>query len=215
MVYRSRNQPQPVERIFDPYALVHRWGWWYAIGACHLRQAIRSFRVDRIAELVLQGEPEARAIDFEPYGYDERQFCSPGLDLPVGRLTRSPNGTYAEYHTSADDLSLLSTEHMAASLRVLARMARTVDRNRTLVNLSPKGEPRLGKRGLYRSTGGTALGDRESALLWTLSMSDGCHDLVAIANRSGASFEALDEAAAALEHAGLARVAQANERISA
>ena len=69
MVYRSRNQPQPVERIFDPYALVHRWGWWYAIGACHLRQAIRSFRVDRIAELVLLDETFAEPVDFDIQTY--------------------------------------------------------------------------------------------------------------------------------------------------
>lgn len=159
---------------------------------------------DRIAEYVLGGQSEpARLVDFEPYGYDERQFCSPGIDLPVGRLTRSPNGTYPEYHTSADDLTLVRRSQLEAAIRTLARMLSTIDANRMLRNLCPKGEPRLGKRGLYRAVGGTAPGQFENALLWILSLSDDRHDLVAIARRSGLPFETLDEAAVALEAAGL------------
>ena len=147
----------------------------------------------------------ARLVDFEPYGYDERQFCSPGFDLPVGRLTRSPNGQYPEYHTSADNLDLLRPECLAESIRALAGMIAVLDANRSLRNLSPKGEPRLGKRGLYGSVGGTAPGEFEHALLWVLSYSDGEHDLLAIAERSGLDFALLARAAAALEDAGLAR----------
>lgn len=159
---------------------------------------------DRIVEHVLATQGEAaRVIDFEPYGYDERQFCSPGIDLPVGRLTRSPNGTYAEYHTSADNLALIGRDAMAASLRMLARTIGVLDANRRLRNLSPKGEPRLGKRGLYRTVGGTAPAAFESALLWVLSLSDGAHDLVGIAQRSGIPFDVLDAAATALAGAGL------------
>ncbi len=51
LFYRSSNQTQAQWRELDPYALVHRWGWWYVVGYCHLRQAMRSFRVDRIVEL--------------------------------------------------------------------------------------------------------------------------------------------------------------------
>ena len=159
---------------------------------------------DRVADLVLRsGHGESRVIDFEPYGYDERQFCSPGFDLPVGRLTRSPNGTYAEYHSSADDMSMIRIDKLAESLQVLARMILMVDANRRVLNLSPKGEPRLGKRGLYGTIGGTAPGEFEHALLWVLSLADGGPDLVAMAQRSGVSFELLDRAAAALEQAGL------------
>ncbi len=159
---------------------------------------------DRVVEYVLKtGPASSRTIDFEPYGYDERQFCSPGFDLPVGRLTRSPNGTYPEYHSSADDLSLVAVERLAESVRTLARIISLIDANRSVVNLSPKGEPRLGKRGLYRSTGGTAPSEFEHALLWVLSLADGSHDLVAIAERSGLAFELIDQAAAALEKAKL------------
>lgn len=162
---------------------------------------------DRIVEYVLQSQADpARILDFEPYGYDERQFCSPGIDMPAGRLTRSPNGAYPQYHTSDDDLSLVHRDAMAGAIRTLARTINVLDGNRRLRNLSPKGEPRLGKRGLYRAVGGTAPGQFENALLWVLSLSDGHHDLVSIARRSGLSFELLDDAAAALSRVGLVEV---------
>lgn len=160
---------------------------------------------DRVARYVLDRlASSARIVDFEPYGYDERQFCSPGFDLPVGRLTRSPNGQYPEYHTSADNLDFVQPACLAESIRILANMIAVIDENRRLRNLSPKGEPRLGKRGLYGSIGGTAPGAFEHALLWVLSLSDEKHDLLAIAERSGLDFELVGRAAAALEGAGLA-----------
>lgn len=162
--------------------------------------------IDRAVELVLRSCGSAsRAVDFEPYGYDERQFCSPGFDLPVGRLTRSPNGRYAEYHTSADDLSFVRRDKLAESIRVLAEVLSVVDANRSPVSLSPKGEPRLGKRGLYGSVGGAGPGPLEHALLWTLNLADGAHDLIEMARRSALPFEALDHAATRLESVGLLR----------
>jgi aminopeptidase-like protein len=154
---------------------------------------------------VLRAVPGSRIVDFAPYGYDERQFCSPGIDLPVGRLTRSPNGEYPEYHSSADNLDIVQPDALAESLRTLARLVGLLDENRRLLNLSPKGEPRLGKRGLYGSVGGVPPGDFEQALLWVLSYSDGAHDLLSIAERSRLGFARIAQAAAALEQAGLAR----------
>lgn len=160
---------------------------------------------DRVAEHVLRrAGPSARVINFEPYGYDERQFCSPGFDLPVGRLTRSPNGQYPEYHTSADNLEFIQPACLAESIRTLATIISLLDENRCLQNLSPKGEPRLGKRGLYGSVGGMGPGEFEHALLWVLSFSDGENDLLSISERSGIEFELLARAATALESAGLA-----------
>jgi aminopeptidase-like protein len=168
---------------------------------------------DRALELVLEREaPGARLLDFEPYGYDERQFCSPGFDLAVGRLTRSPNGAYPQYHTSDDSLALLQQDALAQSLRILAQALRVIDRNRAPVNLYPKGEPRLGKRGLYGAMGGTSPSEFEHALLWVLSLGDGAHDLLAMARRSGLTFELLDRAAQALEDAGVAKTLTADAR---
>jgi aminopeptidase-like protein len=161
---------------------------------------------DRAAALVLaRTDPTARLVDFEPYGYDERQFCSPGFDLPVGRLTRSANGAYPEYHTSADNLDLVRGTSIAESLRIAAELIATLDSNRWATNLSPKGEPRLGKRGLYGAVGGLAPGRFEHALLWTLSLADGAQDLVGIAARSGLEYELIERAATALEDAQLLR----------
>jgi aminopeptidase-like protein len=160
--------------------------------------------VDRAAAQVLgcHGGPN-RIVDFEPYGYDERQFCSPGFDLPVGRLTRSPNGAYAEYHTSADDLALIDVGSLTESLQVLARIVSVLDGNLRPLNLSPKGEPRLGKCGLYGSVGGGAPAAFEHALLWVLNQSDGHTDLLDIAARSKLPFDDIERAALALETAGL------------
>lgn len=162
---------------------------------------------DRVGQFVLRSLPAPnRLIDFEPYGYDERQFCSPGFDLPVGRLTRATQGEYPEYHTSADDLSLVTLDSVAGSISALATFIGIVDGNRRLMNLSPKGEPQLGRRGLYGSLGGSrAISETENALLWILNLSDGVHDLLAIAERSRLDFALVEEAAAALERAGLAR----------
>jgi aminopeptidase-like protein len=160
--------------------------------------------VDRIAEYVLTRLDRAtRVRDFSPYGYDERQFCSPGFDLPVGRITRSSNAEYPEYHSSADNLEFITAEKLdeafAACLKVLA----VVDSCATYVNLAPKCEPRLGKYGLYGALGGTGPADSEYALLWVLNQSDGKHDLVDIAERSGLEYALILRAARALEQAGL------------
>jgi aminopeptidase-like protein len=160
--------------------------------------------IDAIAAHVLPGvAPTARLVDFSPYGYDERQLCSPGFDLPVGRLTRSPNNAYPEYHTSADNFAILSEESLAESLQAAAALMRVADRNESYLNLKPKCEPRLGKRGLFRPTGGTHLPQFENALLWVLNQSDGAHSLLDIAVRSGLPFDAIGAAADALENVQL------------
>jgi aminopeptidase-like protein len=148
---------------------------------------------------------EAPVIEeFVPYGYDERQYCSPGFDLPVGSLTRTPWGRYPEYHTSADDLALVRPEALAGSLAVYLEVAALLEANRRWRNLDPYGEPQLGRRGLYASTGGGGEGrERQLALLWVLNLADGEHDLLAIAERSGVPFARVEEAARALAAAGL------------
>jgi aminopeptidase-like protein len=157
--------------------------------------------IDRIAAHVLSHDPAgtARIIPFVPFGYDERQFCSPGFDLPVGCLTRSPPGGYPEYHTSADNPGLLRKESLAQSLSALGRIVAAIEGDATYRNLSPKGEPQLGRRGLYRALGGqTSVADEQMALLWVLNLSDGCHSLLDIAERAGLPFGLIRSAADAL-----------------
>jgi aminopeptidase-like protein len=143
-------------------------------------------------------------IDFSPYGYDERQFCSPGFDLPVGRIGRTPHGEYPQYHTSADDLDFVDPGQLADALASVIDLVDVLEGNRRYRNTNPKCEPQLGRRGLYRSIGATI--DREAAemgLLWVLNLSDGEHDLLAIAERSGLPFAAIRHAADALLEHGL------------
>lgn len=177
-------------------------------GAFHYKRSRRGdAAVDRTVEAVLTSRGEEFEIeDFSPFGYDERQYCSPGFDLPVGSLTRTPWGRYPEYHTSADDLEFVRPEALGESLRLYLEVVEALELNRRYLNLNPKCEPQLGRRGLYRSTGGEDRGrEHELALLWVLNYSDGEHDLVDIARRSGMSLPQLASAADALVAAELLR----------
>ncbi len=169
--------------------------------------------IDRYVGHVLRQDGHGeRVLPFIPYGYDERQYCSPGFNLPVGCLMRSPNGTFPQYHTSADDLSFVRDEAMADSLRTLLRIVDLAEADGTWINTCPYGEPQLGRRGLYAKIGGQAAGPGESGqafdqltLLWVLNLCDGEHTLLDIADRSGKPFAAVAAAAAALHEAGLLR----------
>ena len=197
-------------------------------GAFHYKKSRRGDReIDRAVVAALAGLGEDLvAEDFFPFGYDERQYCSPGFDLPVGVLTRTPWGQYPEYHTSADDLSFIGADALAGSLaayiataavledqparaapgrRLRARPlgARRPAGGRRYRNLEPFGEPQLGRRGLYGGLGGAGRKEFEIAMLWVLNLSDGEHSLADIADRSRLRPEVLSEAADALFKAGL------------
>jgi aminopeptidase-like protein len=165
--------------------------------------------IDRVARLVLRERGGGHRVeDFTPYGYDERQFCSPGFDLPVGCLMRTPHGRFPEYHTSADNLDLVRPEALGDSLSICLAVLDVLESNRTYVNQNPKCEPQLGKRGLYGSVGGLAsAAPDEMTMLWVLNLSDGRHSLLDITERSACSFGAVKTAAQALESAGLLREA--------
>lgn len=160
--------------------------------------------VDRAVQHVLRhsGTP-FEVLDFEPYGYDERQYCSPGFDLPVGCFMRTPFGKYPEYHTSADDLDFIAAESLGDSFDKLRRVADVLERDGRYLNLAPRGEPQLGRRGLYRPGGGEELPGWTMALLWVLNQSDGRHGLLDIAERSGLPFDVVARAARALVEAEL------------
>ena len=155
--------------------------------------------IDRIVatELSHSGYPHS-VRDFDPYGYDERQFCSSGINLPVGRLTRAPNGEYPEYHTSSDNLNLITGEALYEALRLCQKISLTLDSNRSYENRFPYGEPQLGRRGLYRNKGGDDPRSIEMAMLWLLNQADGTRELIDIAERSGLPMAELHDAAVEL-----------------
>lgn len=164
--------------------------------------------IDRtvLAALRDRGEPFA-VQDFSPYGYDERQFGSPGFNLPVGCVMRTPHNTYPEYHTSADDLDFLSPDALAGTVAFLESVVDALEADRRYLNLSPKGEPQLGKRGLYPSIGGRTAQTEQMAMLWVLSGSDGSASLLDIAERSGMPMAALHAAAVRLSDTDLLKEA--------
>ena len=174
--------------------------------------------IDRAAELALDGVGSIR--DFIPYGYDERQYCSPGFDLPVGCLMRSSHGEFAEYHTSADDCSFVNEASLLGSVDMLERIVANVERLAIDVggrrerrpvgsgpryqNLYPYCEPQLGQRGLYAMTGGLAHAPTlQMALLWALNYSDGLHGTDWIASRAKIDVAIVDRAVEQLVQASL------------
>jgi aminopeptidase-like protein len=160
--------------------------------------------IDRAAVHVLAGLADREVQDFSPYGYDERQFCSPGFDLPVGRLSRTPHGRFPEYHTSADDLTFVMPTQLAASFEICVAIFDVLEHDRRYRNQNPKCEPQLGKRGLYHALGGPAHAPTaEMAMLWVLNFSDGQHSLLDIAERAGLRFDAVRAAAELLRDHGL------------
>jgi aminopeptidase-like protein len=174
-------------------------------GSINYKRSRRSTAdIDRAVMHVLRtkGAPfEVR--DFSPYGYDERQYCSPGFNLPVGSFRRTPHGEYPEYHTSADNLEFVSQEHLADTLATVLEVIDLLESDLRFVNLSPMGEPQLGRRGLISSLGGEKAKAEHLALLWVLNLCDGGSSVLDIAERSGLSFDCIRQAIMRLTACGL------------
>ncbi|MDE0863501.1 MAG: DUF4910 domain-containing protein [Rubripirellula sp.] len=159
--------------------------------------------IDRIAgALVSSAGGSVRS--FSPLGYDERQFCSPGFNLPMGCLMRTPPGEFDQYHTSADNLDYIHADSLEESLNLLRKIVERVESNVVPISLRQKGEPRLGEYGLYRAYG-EAEHDAEFhlAVMWVLNQADGGSDLHSIADRAGLSFELICKATDLLRKHGL------------
>lgn len=161
--------------------------------------------IDKIASHVLRTSgTDFDIIDFFPYGYDERQYCSPGFNLPVGCLMKTPHGQYPEYHTSGDNLEFVKPENLADSFSMYLAIVNIIENDKKYLSQNPKCEPRLGKRGLYDKIGGHD--DSEAfqlAMLWVLNLSDGENSLVDISERAELTFELIYDAAETLAEHGL------------
>lgn len=165
--------------------------------------------IDRIVCHALSESNRAHEIiDFFPYGYDERQYCSPGFDLPVGCIMRTPHGQFPEYHTSGDNLNFVRPEDLADSASLCLSVFGLIENNKVYVNQNPKCEPQLGKRGLYKAIGGQADSQNlQLAMLWVLNLSDGRYSLLDIAERAGMRFDLVQSAAKLLLEKGLLKEA--------
>jgi aminopeptidase-like protein len=173
-------------------------------GGFHYKKSRRgNAEIDCAAAHILRHSGEsAEILEFSPYGYDERQYCSPGFNLPVGCLMRSVWGTFPEYHTSADNLDFIPPMQLARSLHVCAGILDVLEENRRYINQNPNCEPQLGRRNLYA-------GDNREVMarLWVLNLSDGENSLLNIAERSGIPFPVISEAAKLLSQNGLLSLA--------
>jgi len=161
--------------------------------------------IDRAVVHVLKtGGEHFDVREFSPYGYDERQYCSPGFNLPMGVWSRTPHGCFPQYHTSADNLDFVDPDSLADTFAKLLEVLEVLEGDATTLNRNPKCEPQLGKRGLYSKMGGHG-GKREMefAILWVLNQSDGSKSLLDIAERAGLPFSLIRRAADALIEASL------------
>jgi aminopeptidase-like protein len=156
-----------------------------------------SAEIDRAAVHILKHSgQEHEILDFFPYGYDERQYSSPGFDLAVGCLSRTPHGRFPQYHTSADDLQFISADCLQDSFNQYSEIINVIEENKCYKNLQPYGEPQLGRRGLYGVFGGRKDSSvYEMAILWVLNFSDGRHSLLDIAEKSGMPFSLIKQVA--------------------
>ena len=188
--------------------------------------------LDKAMECILNNDEQidCKIIDFFPWGSDERQYCSPGFDLPIGSLTRTMYGKYPEYHTSLDDKEFISFPAMIETIKLYAKVCSFLEKNEKnindnmhmqkktgksskknciYINKKPWGEPQLGKYGLYPtlSNMNDAVDvEKINAIRWILSYSDGKHGLLDIANLSKIPFKTILNAAKKCEEKKLIEV---------
>ena len=161
-------------------------------------------KIDRAIVHVLRHSGLAPVIlDFFPYGYDERQYCSPGFNLPVGLFQRSRFGEIPQYHTSADNLDFIRPDYLAQSYRMIVDTLELIESDEVYGNTMPKCEPQLGKRGLYGAVGRKDAAAANMAMLWVLNLSDGRHSLLDIAERADLPFTMVRGTAQQLQQHGL------------
>lgn len=184
-------------------------------GGPHYKRSRRGdAAIDQIMDYVLNSSDLTRAsmLDFWPYGYDERQFCSPGFNLPVGMLQRSLYGTFPEYHTSADNLDFIKPEYLEQSYQMIMQAIDIAERNWVPVSTSPKGEPQLGKRGLYSNVGGDKqAAENAMAMLWVLNLADGSFSIFEMSRRAKLPFALMADAADRLLAVGLLKAAASHD----
>jgi aminopeptidase-like protein len=176
----------------------------------HYKQSRKGATIDRAVAHVLKHSGHRHEIlPFSPYGYDERQFCSPGFDLPVGCLMRGVHGTFPEYHTSADNMDFVRPEYLDQSYAVIEEVLDLLDRDCVYERVDGRGEPQLGRRGLYRAIAGQreAGGATQMDLLWVLNLADGRHSLIDMAIRADVPFARIEAAARLALEASLIRPA--------
>ncbi len=158
---------------------------------------------DRAAKLTLKKHaPDHVEYSYLDRGSDERQYCSPGVDLPVASMMRTKYGSYAEYHTSLDDLNLVTPAGLEGAFEAYTKTIELIEKNYTYRATTPC-EPQLGKRGLYPTLSTRGAGYSVRAMTNVLAYADGTRDLVDLAEKIGITADEAIEISDKLVAAGL------------
>ena len=162
---------------------------------------------DRVLTNVLKTHTEGKYSDYSflKRGSDERQYNSAGVDLPVVCFCRSKFGEYPEYHTSADDMSLVSPEGFQGAYDVVTQVVDALENNKTFVMTVPC-EPQLGKRGLFPTVSKKGSYDAVMAMMYFMTYADGRNDLIGISEITGVPVKELIDIAHKLHENGLVEV---------
>ena len=148
---------------------------------------------DRVGEFVMCRQKGSELKEFDPIGSDERQYCSPGFNLPVGSIYKTLYGEFPEYHTSLDNLKFLKGEQLVESLTLLESLVDVFEKNAIWISTNSFGEPFLTKHKLYPDKGTVKLDEFVSTIMWVLNLCDGENDLISICQRSGCDWEVILE----------------------
>jgi aminopeptidase-like protein len=179
IVYLSQNLEHLKERVIAGFNLT-------CLGDDRCYSYLPSRAEDTLADRVARHVLKHIDSDFKEYsfldrGSDERQYCAPGVDLPVATIMRSKFGEYPEYHTSLDDLALVSPEGLSGSYEALKSSIEVIENNYSLQTMT-LGEPNMGKRGLYPTIGKPKMENKVKVLMDIIAFSDG-RDLLSIARK--------------------------------
>lgn len=147
---------------------------------------------DRVSLTVLDEYDEVDRYTFLDRGSDERQWCSPGADLPVCSVMRSKYGRYPEYHTSLDDLDLITPSGLRGGFDLLRSCLELLEANRTWISRMP-GEPQMGRRGLYPTTSIKRRAGDTRAMMNVLAYCDGQHDVIDLSRTTGLGWRRVTE----------------------
>lgn len=200
LVYLSRNLDVMRRETIAGYVVT-------CVGDDRAYSFLRSRQGDTLADRVVNAVMRSHSPDHVEYSYldrgsDERQYCSPGIDLPVASIMRTRYNSYPEYHTSLDDLTLVTPTGLQGGFDVLRKCIELIEANRTY-RATTLGEPQLGRRGLYPTLSTRGSGFSVRTMMNVLAYADGTRDLVAIAEHAGIDPEEAVSIAVRLKEAGL------------
>jgi len=163
---------------------------------------------DRVALHVLKcTHPDFTKYTYLDRGSDERQYCSPGIDLPIASVMRTKYGEYKEYHTSLDNLDYISQEGLFGAYEVLTKCIECIEKNK-IYKATTLCEPQMGRRNLRSTLGGGDISTDVMLMSNILSYSDGCHDLLAMAEKFNVSIFEMFSSVDALVKEGLIELVQ-------